>query len=216
MKLYGHLVSPYVARVSFAAELKGIALDPQPAPGGNLKSSEFLALNPIGKMPVLSVGEQHLAESMVIMNYLEEAHPSPALLPADPLSRAKARLLAQIVDRYVMATTGPLFAGLDPAKRNEAELAAGKDAYLKALAHLEHFMGDGPCALDEELGYADCAILPCLQLMGIIVARHGITDPYNGLPKLSAWWRHMHSLPAARQFIDRYELAITSFFQGRS
>lgn len=215
MKLYGHLVSPYVARVSFAAGLKGVSLDPLPAPGGSLKSAEFLALNPIGKMPALSVGDECLAESTVIMDYLEDAYPSPALLPKDAMSRAKARLLGRIVDLYVMAATRPLFAGLDPTKRNEEELNAGKAAYLSALTQLEHFMDRGPCAIGTELGYADCAMLPCLQLMGIIANRHGIADPYDGLPKLTAWWQHMHTLTPARDFIDRYESAVNSFFQGQ-
>lgn len=215
MKLYGSLVSPYVARIALVAELKGISLDLQPPPGGSLKSAEFLALNPIGKMPALSIGDECLAESMVIMDYLEDAYPVPPLLPADALSRAKARLLGRIVDLYVMSATRPLFAGLDPSKRNEEELKAGKEAYLKALAQLEHFMNQGPCAVGGNLGYADCAMLPCLQLMGIIAARHDIADPYAGLPKLSAWWQHMQTLPASRGFIERYQAAITDFFQGR-
>lgn len=215
MKLYGSLVSPYVARIALVAELKGISLDLQPPPGGSLKSAEFLALNPIGKMPALSIGDECLAESMVIMDYLEDAYPVPPLLPADALSRAKARLLGRIVDLYVMSATRPLFAGLDPSKRNEEELKAGKEAYLKALAQLEHFMDQGPCAVGGNLGYADCAMLPCLQLMGIIAARHDIADPYAGLPKLSAWWQHMQTLPASRGFIERYQVAITDFFQGR-
>lgn len=215
MKLYGHLISPYVARVVFMAELKGISLDLQPIPGGALKSAEFLALNPIGKIPALSVGDQCLAESMIIMDYLEEAYPTPALLPVDALSRATARLLARIVDLYVMGAARPLFAAIDPTKRNEVELAAGKDAYLTALGQLEHFMGKGPCAIDEKLGYADCAILPCLQLMSIIVARFDIADPYAKLPKLAAWWQHMQSLPPAQRFIDRYETEVNNFFQGR-
>jgi glutathione S-transferase len=215
MKLYGHFVSPYVARVSFAAELKGISLEPQPLPGGNLKSPEFLALNPIGKMPALSIGDQCLAESMIIMDYLEDAYPTPALLPTEALPRAQSRLLGRIVDLYVMAATRPLFAALDPNQRNEAELTAGKESYLKALAQLEHFMGSGPCAVGSDLGYADCAMLPCLQLMNIIAARVDITDPYAGLPKLSTWWHHMHEQPKARDFIGRYEAAVAQFFQSR-
>ena len=54
MKLYGSLVSPYVARVAFAARLKGLTLIPELPPGG-IKSAEFLHLNPIGKMPAMEV-----------------------------------------------------------------------------------------------------------------------------------------------------------------
>jgi len=54
MKLYGGLASPYVARVVLFARLKGIALAPQ-MPAGGIKTPEYLAKNPMGKMPVLEV-----------------------------------------------------------------------------------------------------------------------------------------------------------------
>src|SRR5512145_2766913 len=62
MKLYGGLASPYVARVVLFARLKGLALEPQ-MPAGGLKSPEYLAKNPMGKMPALEVDGTVIPES---------------------------------------------------------------------------------------------------------------------------------------------------------
>jgi glutathione S-transferase len=67
MKLYGSLASPYVARVTMFGALKGVNLKVSEPIGGGIKSAEFLALSPIGKMPILDLGDgKVLAESEVI------------------------------------------------------------------------------------------------------------------------------------------------------
>lgn len=215
MKLYGHIVSPYVARVAFAARLKGLSLTPEPAPGGGIKSAEFLKLNPIGKMPAMEVDGHCIAESMVLLDYLEDAYPNPPLLPADALGRARARLLGRIVDLYVTASSRAFFVNMNPEKRNSEELEAGKAAYLKSLAQLEHFMGDGPYAVGNTLGYADIAILPCLQMMNLVAEPCGLTNAFNGLPKLTRWWAQMQSDPVAAGMVKEYATAFTGFMQSR-
>lgn len=215
MKLYGMLVSPYVARVAFAARLKGIALATEPPPGGGLKSAEFMALNPMGKIPALEIDGKIIPESMVILDYLEDAHPEPALLPRDAVGRAQARLLGRIVDLYVMANGGVFFRNMNPANRNEHEVEAGKEAFLKSIGHVEHFMGAGPYALGDRLGYGDVAILPCLVMMQNIVAKFGITDMYAGRPKLMRWWQQMQTDAATSDFVAEYQTAVTNFLTRR-
>ena len=62
MKLIGALASPYVARVVMVANLKGIEIPMEPAPGG-MGSDEYKAINPIGKIPSLTVDGKCIAES---------------------------------------------------------------------------------------------------------------------------------------------------------
>ena len=64
MKLYGGLASHYVARVVLFARLKGLALEPQ-IPAGGFKSPEYLARNPMGKMPALEVDGTLIPESTI-------------------------------------------------------------------------------------------------------------------------------------------------------
>lgn len=214
MKLYGSLVSPYVARVAFAARLKGIKLEPE-MPAGGIKTPEFLNLNPIGKMPALEADGRVIAESMVMLDYLEDAFPTPALLPASAIDRAQARLLARIVDLYVTATGRYFFTNMNPATRKADEVATGVEAYRKSLAQLEHFMGEGPYAVGDKLGYADVAMLPCLQMMSIITGICGVADPYEGLPRLTRWWQHMQTDSATSVLVNEYQAAFSSFMSAR-
>ena len=80
MKLYGSLASPYVGRVVLFARLKGLALEPQ-MPEGGIKSAEYLAKNPMGKMPVLELDGVAIPESEVICELLEDLHPGTGGLP---------------------------------------------------------------------------------------------------------------------------------------
>ncbi len=215
MKLYGMLVSPYVARVVLAGRAKGITISPTAPPGGGIKSPEFLALNPMGKMPALESGGRCIPESMVILDYLEDAYPQHPLLPADPMDRAQARLLGRIVDLYVMNHLGTFFRNMNPAARNAAEVETATQALLKALTDLEHFMGEGPYAQGSALGYADVAMLPCLQMAGTVASAFGVADLYAGRPKLTRWWQQMQADPVAGPFATEYTAAVNAFLASR-
>jgi glutathione S-transferase len=215
MKLYGMLVSPYVARVVLASRVKGMDLAPEAPPGGGFKSPEYLGLNPMGKMPAVEDHGRSIAESMVILDYLDEAYPQKPLLPVDAIDRAHARLLGRIVDLYVMAQGGAFFRNMNPAQRNDAEVETARKALAKSLADLEHFMGAGPYAIGDRLGYADCAILPCLLMTGGIVTAFGVTNIYEGLPKLTRWFQQMQADALTGPFIKEYGTAMQAFLASR-
>ncbi|MFZ9871395.1 MAG: glutathione S-transferase family protein [Steroidobacteraceae bacterium] len=206
MKLYGSIISPYVARVVYAARLKGLDLEAQ-MPANGIKSPDYLQINPLGKMPALDLGSQAIAESMVIMDYLEDAYPQKPLLPADPAERARARLLGRIVDLYVMPQGNAFFGSLDPQKRNADAVQAAVAAYRKSLAQLEHFMA--PSA------YADCALLPCLQMMVIVTGLCGIEENFDDYPKIAQWWASMQANPTTKAWINEYDAGFRGFLKSR-
>ena len=76
-----------------AARWKGMALAPEAPPGGGIKSPEYLRMNPMGKMPTLEDDGRYLAESMIILEYLDDAQPAKSLLPGNAMDRAQSRLL---------------------------------------------------------------------------------------------------------------------------
>ncbi len=88
--LVSYHLCPYVQRAAIAADEEGIALRREFI-DLSAKPDWFLALSPTGKVPLLRVGEAVLFESAAICEYLDETSPSPALLPADPLGRARHR-----------------------------------------------------------------------------------------------------------------------------
>ncbi|PPE66526.1 maleylacetoacetate isomerase [Caldimonas caldifontis] len=97
MKLYNYFRSSASFRVRIALELKGLSYDYVPV---HLVKNEqlapaFAAISPERLVPLLEVEGRHLSQSLAIIEYLDETHPEPALLPADPLGRARVRALAQ-------------------------------------------------------------------------------------------------------------------------
>ena len=96
MILHGYWRSSAAYRVRIALNWKGLAAEPHAIDlrAGGHRAADYLALNPQGLVPALVDGPAVLSQSLAIIEYLEEAHPEPPLLPADPVSRAKVRAAA--------------------------------------------------------------------------------------------------------------------------
>ncbi len=99
MKLYNYFRSSASFRVRIAMQLKGLAYDyiPVHIAKGEHRQAAYAAVSPELLVPVLEVDGQRLGQSMAIIEYLDETHPEPALLPRDALGRARVRALAQTV-----------------------------------------------------------------------------------------------------------------------
>lgn len=213
MKLYGSLASPYVARVVLFAKLKGIDLQPQ-QPEGGIKSPEYLAKNPMGKMPTLEVDGLALPESEVICEYLEDVYPGSGGLPQSPADRARARLIARVQDLYVGPSATTLIRNLNPAKRDEAAVAGAKSAMEAGFGYLEHFLTADDYAAGPELSIADCALLPAFTMLRkIVVPMFGVADPTAGTGKLGRWWGTVSIDPVTAPFIQQYSAAIDAFMK---
>jgi len=96
MELYGYFRSSAAYRVRIALALKGLAWQDRPV---HLRRNEqqaeaYAALNPTRLVPLLRDGDLTLHQSLAIIEYLDETHPQPPLLPADPAGRARVRALA--------------------------------------------------------------------------------------------------------------------------
>ena len=96
MKLYSYFRSSAAYRVRIALNLKGLAYETVPVhlvkEGGHNRRPEFRAINPQMRVPALVVPTGDvLIQSLAIIEYLDETHPEPPLLPKDPIARAQAR-----------------------------------------------------------------------------------------------------------------------------
>jgi maleylacetoacetate isomerase len=99
MKLYTFFRSSASFRVRIAMNYKGLVYEPAlvSLPKAEHLEARYMAVNSQGLVPTLEDGGHLLTQSLAIMEYLDEAHPGPKLLPVDPLDRAYVRALSQIV-----------------------------------------------------------------------------------------------------------------------
>lgn len=131
MKLYGYFRSSAAYRVRIALNLKGVAHEHAFVhllrDGGGQKSPDYLARNPQGLVPALELdGGEMLTQSLAIIEYLDEVYPDPPLLPADAVTRARVRAIAQAVATDIHPLNN-----------------------LRVLQYLRHDMGQGKEAVDR-------------------------------------------------------------------
>ncbi len=99
MRLYTYFRSSAAFRVRIALNLKGLAYEPRfvHLAKGEHRKADYGAMNPQGLLPALIDDGHLLTQSLAIIEYLEETHSSPSLLPKDPLGRARVRSLSLLV-----------------------------------------------------------------------------------------------------------------------
>ena len=214
MKLYGSIASPYVARVVMFAKIKGVDLPPNEAPGGGIKSPEYLKLNPIGKMPALEVNGQGIGESAVICDYLEDACTQKPGLPKDAFERARSRLVARIVDIYISPAIGPFFRNMNPAKRDAAAIESAAQDLAKAYSYAEQAMGPGPFCNGATPTLGDCALAPTTVLVRRILTAgaFSLPDP-TATPRLTTWWKAMTGHAECGPVLEAHTAALDAFLK---
>ena len=115
MKLYSYFRSSAAYRARIALALKGLSYETisihLTKDGGHQYASSYRAINPQMRVPALALDNGDvLLQSLALIEYLDETHPEPRLLPADPVARAHVRAVAQIIacDIHPLNNTGPL------------------------------------------------------------------------------------------------------------
>ena len=213
-KLWGSIASPYVARVTMFARLKGLELDMQKAPGG-MGSDEYKKINITGKIPALEHNGNIIAECETICEYLDDAFPENPVAPASPMLRANSRMISRITDLYVAPHNTPLRAQRDPAKRDQAVVDAVAKEFAKAFSYVEHFMGPGPFAAGDQPSIGDCALAPfiCLLQQTVFPYFNEIPDPTESSPRIKRWWQAIHEHSAAKAGVEEYDTALREFLE---
>ena len=177
MKLFSLALSPYAARVRVAVHAKKLPVEIVTPPSDWRTSAEFRKLNPLVRVPVLILDDgTALAESGVIVEYLEDAHPETSLRPRAPKDLARVRFITQVAEQYVMPAILPLFGLFDAKARDEAVIAAqlGKlDAVLKQLNDL---LPAGSYAVGDRLTTADAWLMPVRYSLDGLMSFSGRTE----------------------------------------
>lgn len=176
--LVSHELCPYVQRAAIAMAEKDknfnriyIALNNPPA--------WFEEISPLGRVPLLLVGETAIFESAVILEYLEETA-GPALHPGDPLERARHRGWMEF-GSSILDDIGRFYsAGEERQMARAAEDIRGK------FARLEQELTDGPWFAGSHFSLVDCVFGPIFRYFDVFdaIADFGIM---TGLPRLQSW-----------------------------
>lgn len=200
LALYGHLFSSYTQKVLIALYENAAPFEFRSVgPEAPQHSESWLARWPLRKFPLLVDGERNIAETSIIIEYLQLNHPGPVrLLPEDPAAALEVRFLDRFFDLHVMdaaqhAVNGALTG--EPVKRAEG-LALSKEKLERAYGWLEAELAGRRWAAGESYTLADCAASPALFYADWV---HEISDDY---PVLRAYRTRLLARPSFARAVD--------------
>jgi glutathione S-transferase len=200
MILWSGLLSPFSAKVRIACSEKNISYERRDVPWSRKtlwgpKPEEFLAVAPRAQVPVLITDDgRAIADSTVIVEYLEETYPDPPLLPHDPVERALCRLLEDDADRAISdpitVLVREVFLKPDGVGRHEAAVAEATERLHAFFARLESQLVDG----DFLFGHFSVAEAPSFITVGY-AGIMGVPVP-DGMPRVASWYQRTLNRPS--------------------
>ena len=164
--LYDHPLSPYAQKVRVALREKGLAFQ-LALPGGlgaGGAGGEFVEANPRAEVPVLIDQAARVFDSTIILEYLEDAYPTPALLPAGAADRARVRMIEEVMDTHYEAINWAL-GEINWFRRAEGEFADALKATAARqtqgfFAWLEKQLGEREWFNGAAFGWGDLSVVP--------------------------------------------------------
>jgi glutathione S-transferase len=205
--LISHPLCPYVQRAAIALAEKKLPFQRRDIDLA-AKPDWFLAISPLGKTPVLQVGDAVVFESAVILEYLEDTT-APSLHPADPLARARHRGWIEFASA-TLNDIGGLYSAPDaPAFRTRATALATRFQQLEAQ------LGDGPWFAGEAFSLADAAFAPVFRYFDVF-DKLGDFGILADLPKIAAWRAALANRPSVKAAVGAdYAARLLAFLRVR-
>ena len=207
LTLISHELCPFVQRAAIALAEKGVAFERITVDLAN-KPDWFLAISPLGKVPLLKVGDAVIFESAVILEYLEETQPGP-LHPADALQRAEHRSWMEFGSTILM-DLWTFYTAMD-----EAAFRAKAKQLTEKFARLEQRLGEGPYFDGARFSLVDAVFGPVFRYFDTFdrIADFGMLADK---PRLAAWRHALAQRPSvARAVKADYSERLWAFLQSR-
>jgi len=208
LKLISHKLCPYVQRAVIALTEKGVGYERIDIDLAN-KPDWFLALSPLGKTPVLQVGDRAVFESAVILEYLEETESKP-LHPADPLVRAEHRGWIEFGSSVLNDIAGFY------AAQDEATFKAKTSQLEQRFARLETRVAASPWFDGDSFSLVDAVFGPVFRYFDVFeeIADFGIL---TGKSNLARWRKALAARPSVRSAVSAdYPALLRAFIARRN
>jgi glutathione S-transferase len=207
LTLVSHALCPYVQRAAIVLAEKRVPFTRRDVDLAN-KPDWFRAVSPLGKTPVLLVGETPIFESAVICEYLDDTL-QPRLHPADALQRARHRAWMEFGSALLNGIAA--FYGAP----DETSLLARRDELRQRFVALERAMGQGPWFDGERFSIVDAVFGPVFRYFDTF-ERIGDFAFFAAMPKLSAWRRRLAQRASVRDAVaDDYDACLLAFLRRR-
>ncbi len=208
LTLISHHLCPYVQRAAISLTEKNIPFDRINIDLAN-KPDWFKKISPLGKTPLLLVGDMAIFESAVILEYLEDAMPNP-LHPTDSLERALHRSWIEF-SSSVLNDIGSFYSAATPEILQEKA-----DSLAIKLDQLEQRLGQGPWFAGENFSLPDAAFGPVFRYFDVFdkIADFGILA---NKPLVSDWREKLKQRPSIRDAVaPDYEARLWIFLEVRN
>ncbi|GLT81495.1 hypothetical protein SLA2020_528770 [Shorea laevis] len=196
VKLLGTWPSPYLYRVIWALKLKGIPYEYIEQDLYN-KSPLLLQSNPVHKkIPVLIHGGNPIAESVIILQYIEDKWPQNPLLPSDPYEKAVARFWVKFADEKGLSISKVFRSSgeeQEKALKESLEMLEIIEEHAPGLGQKKFFGGD-------KIGMVDLTLGLLAHWMGVIEEVTGVKIKEAGkFPRLEAWIKNFKEDPVIKE-----------------
>lgn len=206
LKLISHKLCPYVQRAVIALTEKGVPFERVDIDLAN-KPDWFKTISPLGKTPVLLVGDTAIFESAVILEYLEETQPNP-LHPADPLVRAEHRAWIEF-GSAILNDIWALYTAPDQSAF-DTKAASLRDKFTRVEARLK-----GPWFDGERFSLVDTVFGPVFRYNDAF-DRIGDFGILRDLPKIAAWRAALAARPSVQAAVSpEYPALLWDFYRTR-
>ena len=200
MKIYDFVGAPNPKKLRVYLAEKGVNVPTEQVSiiSGENRTPEFLKKNPLGGLPVLELDDgSHLTESLAIMEYFEDLHPTPPMIGTTPLERARVRAIERIIEIGVLTRIATIFQNTHPfmagrVKQSADAAETARTQLAACLKVLDDKIGRNPFVAGERPSIADCTLLAALEFGEFAGAP---LDP--GFNNVARWYADFKQRPSA-------------------
>lgn len=213
IRLYAIPVSTSCARTRIVLEHKGLAFEELPPPTG-YSSTAYKEIIPAGTVPGLIIDDFALSDSAAQVEYLEDAFPTPPMLPTDAKSRAQLRAIAAFHDTRLEPSVRALFPLVKPvAEQDSAGIKAAALLFEERLDLLDTLISPAPFLCGTLFSHVDAAFPTTIHMGMDICEKLGHTISLSA--NLSTWLQNLRGIPAVANTLSLNQAAVATWMASK-